>query len=121
MLFGDFADNGISDFCALAKRCEVELLHFAAAAHVVHQIKRISCATNKSHDLTLKPALSSVVYLPSTTLVNIRCSLSSKSVLKELLFNLPSFHRDLSSLFLFRFIDFSYAYFFPVPRIFCLR
>src|SRR5260370_27763049 len=39
----------------------------------------------------------------------VRCSLSSKSVLKELLCNLQSFQRNPSSLFSFRFIDFSYA------------
>jgi hypothetical protein len=31
----------------------VQLLHFSVAAHVVHQIKDVSFATNESHAITL--------------------------------------------------------------------
>jgi hypothetical protein len=53
MFLADFADNGVGDSRALAQTCEVQLLHFSAAAHVVHQIKHVSFATNESHDITM--------------------------------------------------------------------
>jgi hypothetical protein len=39
----------------------MELAHFSAAAHVVHQVERISFAADKSHGITLKLPLYGVV------------------------------------------------------------
>jgi hypothetical protein len=52
MLFGDFADNGVGNLCALAETREVQLLHFSAAAHIMHQIIGISFSANESHNIT---------------------------------------------------------------------
>jgi hypothetical protein len=52
MLFRNFADDSVGNFRALAEPGEMQLLHFSAAAHVVHQIIRIAFATNESHDFT---------------------------------------------------------------------
>src|SRR5882724_10902967 len=108
MFPGYFADNGIRDFRALAEPGEVQLLHFSAAAHVVHQIIRISFAANESHGITSDRAFLCSVFCFHYTR-QVRCSLPSKSVLKELTCNLPSFLWNLSSLFPFRSIDFSYT------------
>ena len=49
MLLGDFADDGIGDAGAFAETSEMELPHFTAAAHIVHQVIGISFAANESH------------------------------------------------------------------------
>src|SRR5690242_14685061 len=48
----DFLDNLLSDARALSQARQMQLPHFSASAHVVHQVERISFAANKSHDLT---------------------------------------------------------------------
>lgn len=49
MLFGDFADDGIGDAGAFAEPGEMELAHFTAAAHVVHQVVGVTFTANKGH------------------------------------------------------------------------
>ncbi|MGB2668344.1 MAG: hypothetical protein WAK48_30440, partial [Candidatus Acidiferrum sp.] len=49
MLLGDFADDGIGDAGAFAEAGEMELAHFTAAAHVVHQVIGVSFTANKGH------------------------------------------------------------------------
>ena len=50
MLFGNFANDRIGDASAFAEASEVQLAHFTAAAHIVHQVIEISFAANKGHD-----------------------------------------------------------------------
>jgi hypothetical protein len=52
MLFGHFAHHVICNSRAGSETRQVELAHFTAAAHVVHQVKRISFAADESHDVT---------------------------------------------------------------------
>src|ERR1700676_2077626 len=49
MLFGDCLDDVVGDAGAIAETGEMELPHFSAAAHVVHQIVGVSFATDRSH------------------------------------------------------------------------
>jgi hypothetical protein len=52
MFSGNFANYFVGDTGALAQAGEMELAHFSAAAHIVHQIIRISSPADESHDLT---------------------------------------------------------------------
>ena len=56
VLFGNFPDNAIGDASAVAEAGEVKLPHFSTAAHVVHQVERVSFAANEGHRLTPKTA-----------------------------------------------------------------
>jgi hypothetical protein len=49
VLLGDCFDDVVGDPGAIAEPGEMELPHFSAAAHIVHQIVGISFATDKSH------------------------------------------------------------------------
>ncbi len=49
----------------------MKLPHFSAAAHVVHQIERVSFAANESHQLIPKQQPFCVVYCTSTTRFNV--------------------------------------------------
>src|SRR5437899_10730622 len=49
MFFADFPHNLIGNTRPFAKLCQVQLLHFSIAAHVVHQIVGVSSAANESH------------------------------------------------------------------------
>jgi hypothetical protein len=51
MLLGDCLHDVVGDPGAVAEAGEVELPHFPAAAHIVHQIVGVSFATDKSHDV----------------------------------------------------------------------
>src|ERR1700730_16234242 len=51
MLLGDCLDDVVGDPGAVAETREMELPHFSAAAHIVHQIVGVSFATDKSHDV----------------------------------------------------------------------
>jgi hypothetical protein len=48
----------------------VQLPHFSATAHVVHQVKSISFAANKSHEPHPAAPNMTVVYCTSTTAFN---------------------------------------------------
>ncbi len=52
MLFGNFTHQVIGNSRAGAETGQMELAHFSAAAHVVHQVERISFAADKSHGCT---------------------------------------------------------------------
>jgi hypothetical protein len=52
MFLGHYADNFIGNPRAFAQASEVELLHFSAAAHIVHQVISIPFAADESHDQT---------------------------------------------------------------------
>jgi hypothetical protein len=52
MLLGNFPHQIIGNSRAGSQPGQMELPHFSAAAHVVHQVKRISFAADKSHDGT---------------------------------------------------------------------
>src|ERR1700758_2798313 len=49
MLLGDCLDDVVGDPGAVAETRKVELPHFSAAAHIVHQIVGVSFATDESH------------------------------------------------------------------------
>jgi hypothetical protein len=49
MFLGDFTDDLVRDASAFAEPSEMQLLHFSAAAHVVHQVVGVPFAANKSH------------------------------------------------------------------------
>lgn len=49
MLLGDCLDDVVGDPGAIAEAGEMELPHFSAAAHIVHQVVGVSFATDKSH------------------------------------------------------------------------
>jgi hypothetical protein len=61
----------------------VQLPHFSAPAHVVHQVESVSFAANESH-YTLTSLNLPVVYCTSTTGFNIRFLQSGKFAAKEL-------------------------------------
>jgi hypothetical protein len=61
MLLGNFPHQIIRNSRTRSKTCQMELTHFSAAAHIVHQVERISFAADKSHGITSK--------LPSTCVV----------------------------------------------------
>src|SRR5258706_16097937 len=65
MFLGDFLDDVVGDAGAVAKTSEMELLHFSAAAHIVHQIVGVSFATDKSHRVLESAARSRLRPLPS--------------------------------------------------------
>jgi len=52
VLLGDFTNNFVGNSCAVSQARKVELAHFSAAAHVVHQVERIPFAADKSHGFT---------------------------------------------------------------------
>jgi hypothetical protein len=54
----NFFHDLIGDSSLFAKTRKVKLAHFSSAAHVVHQVERVSFAPNESHDFS--PASSSV-------------------------------------------------------------
>src|SRR5690242_17315861 len=85
----------------------MQLFHFSAAAHVVHQVVGVPFSADKSHALTSKTHRAGVVYLPSTTPSTFRCRNGRKSVLKVMFPNLLSFPHGGSSLFPLRFIRFA--------------
>src|SRR5258708_33686589 len=65
MFLGDFLDDVVGDAGAVAKTSEMELLHFSAAAHIVHQIVGVSFSTDKSHRVLESAARSRLRPLPS--------------------------------------------------------
>jgi hypothetical protein len=65
MLLGDCLDDVVGDPGAVAETSEVELLHFSAAAHIVHQIVGISFATDESHDVLESAARKRLRPIPS--------------------------------------------------------
>jgi len=52
VLLGDFTNDFVGDSRAVSEARKVELAHFSAAAHVVHQVERIPFAADKSHGFT---------------------------------------------------------------------
>jgi hypothetical protein len=52
VLPGDFAHKVIGNSDAGPEARQMELQHFSAAAHVVHQVERIPFAADKSHGIT---------------------------------------------------------------------
>jgi len=58
MLLRDLAYHSLGDSRAVSQSCEMQLPHFAASAHVVHQVKSIPFAANESH--TAHPATSNM-------------------------------------------------------------
>jgi len=52
MLFSNFANQVIGDSRVGSEPRQMQLAHCSAAAHVVHQVERISFAADKSHDVT---------------------------------------------------------------------
>jgi hypothetical protein len=52
MLLGNQAHHIIGDSRAGSQARQMELAHFSAAAHVMHQVKRIPFAADESHDVT---------------------------------------------------------------------
>ena len=54
MFLCDFADYAVGDASAFAEAGQMQLPHFPAAAHVVHQKERFPFAANESHNLTPK-------------------------------------------------------------------
>src|ERR1019366_1767051 len=75
----------VRDTRPLAKSRQMQLLHFSAAAHVVHQEIRFAFAAYESHnDLLVRPGVTSkevVVYGPSTTPSMVRCRVASNWLL----------------------------------------
>src|SRR2546423_5991124 len=49
VLPGDLANHLVGDARAVSQAGQMQLPHFSAAAHVVHQIEGVSFAANKSH------------------------------------------------------------------------
>src|SRR5262245_49467318 len=112
MFFRHFPNNRVGNFCAVTQTCQMQLAHFAAAAHIVHQVIHVPFAANKSHAPPLgstssratQPATAKicsvwrVVYLPSTTGVNRLDASSQKKVPKRLpRSNVPFLRSDFSS------------------------
>jgi hypothetical protein len=54
MFLGYLPYHLVGDTRAYSEACQVNLLHFSAAAHIVHQKEGLSFAANESHDLTLR-------------------------------------------------------------------
>jgi hypothetical protein len=54
MLLGHLPNHFIGNPGADAQPRQVDLPHFSAAAHAVHQKEGLSFAANESHDFTLK-------------------------------------------------------------------
>ncbi len=52
MLFGNFPHHIIGNSRPGSETSQMELPHFSAAAHVMHQVKRIPFAADKSHGIT---------------------------------------------------------------------
>jgi len=52
VLLGDFANHFVGNSRAISQASQVQLEHFTAAAHVMHQVEQISFAADKSHDVT---------------------------------------------------------------------
>jgi len=48
MFLGDFLDDVVGDAGAVAETSEMELLHFSAAAHIVHQIVGVPLRRTKA-------------------------------------------------------------------------
>src|SRR5947209_5658307 len=88
VLLGDFAYHSLRNPGAITESSQMQLLHFSAAAHIVHQIKRVSFSADKSHGLYLATLSISVVYLTSTTGFNNRFIQSREIASKQLC---PSF------------------------------
>jgi hypothetical protein len=57
MVLGDLPNDFIGNPGTFPETREMELLHFSAAANVMHKIERISFAAHKSHDVTSKSHL----------------------------------------------------------------
>src|ERR1700758_1623082 len=71
VLLRDLAHHSLRDPRAVSQSRQMQLPHFPAAAHVVHQVKGIPFSANESH--TTHPATCnlSVVYGTSTTAFNV--------------------------------------------------
>jgi hypothetical protein len=70
VLLGDLSHHAFRDPRAVSQTRKMQLPHFSASAHVVHQVKSISFAANESHEthpVTSMP----VVYCTSTTRCNV--------------------------------------------------
>jgi hypothetical protein len=52
VLLGHFANHLVGNSRAISQASQVQLAHFIAAAHVVHQVEEISFAADKSQDVT---------------------------------------------------------------------
>jgi hypothetical protein len=52
VLLGDFANDFVGNSRAVSQASQMQLAHFIAAAHIVHQVEEISFAADKSHDVT---------------------------------------------------------------------
>src|SRR6266436_7734284 len=72
MFLRDLLYHPLRNSRAVAQSRQVQLKHFSAAAHIVHQVKRISFAANKCHHLHSKTSNLGVVYFTSTTGFNVR-------------------------------------------------
>jgi hypothetical protein len=52
MLLGNVLDYFFGDSRTLPEARQMQLPYFSAAAHVVHQVERVSFAADKRHDFT---------------------------------------------------------------------
>src|SRR5436305_7064868 len=84
MLLRHFFDHPLRNARAVAQARQVQLTHFAAPAHVVHQVERVSFAANKCHHTHSQNSDLLVVYFTSTTVFNVRLLLPSETASKAL-------------------------------------
>jgi hypothetical protein len=101
MLFRDFFYHPFRNSRAVTQSRQMQLTHFAAAAHIVHQVERISFAANKGHQT--HPATSNlpVVYFTSTTAFNVRFIPLRQNASKALTLPLISLRIEADSAFPF--------------------
>src|SRR5258707_2675892 len=107
MFLRDLLYHPLRNSRAVAQSRQVQLTHFSAAAHVVHQIERISFAANKCHRTHSKTSNLAVVYFTSTTGFNVRLLLPREIAAKAL--TLPPISFRSEAQFAFPVLEFTIA------------
>jgi hypothetical protein len=107
MFLGNLFDHSLCNSRTVTQPCQVQLLHFAAAAHVVHQVERISFAANECHNTYPVTSNLPVVYVTSTTAFNVcfipLCKIASKAL------TLPPISFLIETQLTFPFVGFATA------------
>ena len=88
----DFAHHSLRDPRSVSQSRKVQLPHFSAPAHIVHQVESVSLAANKSHEPHPVASNLTVVYCTSTTSFNI-CFVTRREIAPKALTLLQSFVR----------------------------
>jgi hypothetical protein len=97
MFLRDFAHHSLRDPRSVSQSRKVQLPHFSAPAHVVHQVESVSFAANKSHEPHPVASNLAVVYCTSTTGFNI-CFVTRREIAPKALTLLQSFVRPLTAV-----------------------